>query len=233
MIYDLHLHTCLSPCADDNMTPSNVVGMMSLAGAEVIAVTDHNSARNLVAAKKAADFYNIKLLPGIEVNTAEEIHLLCYFCGIEEALEMGEEIYNSLADISVDTQIWGEQLIVDENDEIVGSLDKLLTLASSYDIYAVKQMTEALGGIAVPAHIDRDSSSLLSIMGFMPVDLDFRIVELTDITRYSEYVKTGVLPPMLDLLESSDAHSLDQLTRNNIPRLAKDHEILKYIRRIK
>ncbi|MEF9866230.1 MAG: PHP domain-containing protein, partial [Oscillospiraceae bacterium] len=102
MLYDLHLHTCLSPCANEDMTPSTVAGMAKLAGADLIAVTDHNSALNLPAAQKACDAYGLRLLPGIEVNTAEEIHLLCYFPSVKAALCMSDIIYSSLPDFEYD-----------------------------------------------------------------------------------------------------------------------------------
>ncbi len=114
LCYDLHLHSALSPCADNDMTPARIAGFLKLSGADVISICDHNSARNLPAAKKACDFYGVKLLPGIETNTAEEIHMLCYFPTVEAALDMGEEIYRTLPDIPVDKEIWGEQLIFDE-----------------------------------------------------------------------------------------------------------------------
>ena len=112
MRYDLHLHTCLSPCADKDMTPATVAGLAKLAGADLIAVTDHNSALNLPAARAACDFYGLRLLPGIEVNTAEEIHLLCYFKTVEAALEYGEALYGALPAFPYDPAVWGEQLVL-------------------------------------------------------------------------------------------------------------------------
>lgn len=226
MFYDLHLHSALSPCADNDMTPSTVVGLMVLAGAEVIAITDHNSARNLPAAKKAAENYNVKLIPGIEVNTSEEIHLLCYFKGVDEALKMGEMIYDSLPDIINDETIWGEQLVIDEEDEVIDKVDKLLSTASGFGIYELVKIVRELGGIAVPAHVDRDTYSLLSVLGFLPDDLDFEIIELQDVTKYAGYVEKGLLPEGLSVISSSDAHSISRLKRDNLPVLGSNNPIL-------
>ena len=229
LFYDLHVHSALSPCADNDMTPAAIAGFLALSGAEVIAVTDHNSAKNLPAVKKACDHYGIRLIPGIEANTSEEIHLLCYFPEIGAALDMGERIYETLPDISADRSIWGEQLIIDENDRVTGRVEKLLTLASGFSIYELKAMTEKLGGTAVPAHADKDSYSLISVMGFLPEDLDFKTVELTRPCGYEEYQKTGVLPGGLNIITNSDAHALTTLTREPLPALGYDHPLTRLI----
>ena len=144
MRYDLHLHTCLSPCADDDMTPATVAGLAKLAGAELIAVTDHNSALNLPAAEAACRAYGLRLLPGIEVNTAEEMHLLCYFKTVERALEYGEALYEALPAFPYDPAVWGEQLVMDEEDRVVRRVERLLTGAARWDVYQAKAACEAL-----------------------------------------------------------------------------------------
>ena len=116
MLYDLHIHSCLSPCGDDEMTPNNICGMAHLAGLEVIAVTDHNAAANLPAVKKVADSFGIMLIPGIEMCTAEDIHLLCYFETVEKCLEFEKTVLDSLPPIKNKKHIYGNQLIRDEND---------------------------------------------------------------------------------------------------------------------
>ena len=229
MLYDLHIHSALSPCADNNMTPAAIMGMMSLAGADVVTISDHNSALNLPAAQKAADFYNLKLLPCIEVNTAEEIHILSYFRRIEDALKMGELIYDSLPDVAVDSLIWGEELVMDEEDVVLMKVGKLLALASGYDIYEIVRMTEEFGGMAVPAHVDRESNSLLSVMGFMPSDLEFRVVEMTDPSRYEDYIQKKLLPEGLKIITSSDSHCMQQLVRDTLPTLEADNPLTELI----
>ncbi|MEG0179765.1 MAG: PHP domain-containing protein [Oscillospiraceae bacterium] len=211
MLYDLHIHSCLSPCADDNMTPCMIAGMAKLAGADVISIADHNSARNLPAAQLCCNAYGIKLLPCIEVNTAEEIHMLCYFPTVKAALAMSDMLYDGLASFEYDGNIWGKQLIVNEDDEIEGTLDKLLTSASALNIYETKAYAEGLGGIAVPAHAEKDSYSLLSVLGFCPSDLDFECIEMRNPCKYEALAQKQFLPANKPIITSSDAHCIDNI----------------------
>ena len=155
MRYDLHLHTCLSPCADRDMTPATVAGLAKLAGAELIASTDHNSALNLPAAEKACREYGLRLLPGLEVTTAEELHLLCYFKTVEAALEYGRELYAALPALPCDPVIWGEQWV-----------RLLYTSLAAADAGGVRQLAlEGAGDVGVEAalhHVD-DALSLIHI----------------------------------------------------------------------
>jgi hypothetical protein len=190
------------------MTPGTVMGLARLAGADFVSLTDHNSALNLPAAQTAAEAYGVKLIPGIEMNTAEEIHLLCYFPTVEKALEMGELIYAALPEYPYDPDIWGRQLVMDAEDNETGAVSKLLTAAASIGIYEAKRLCESLGGLAIPAHADRESFSLLSVMGFCPEDLDFPAFELRRPESYGELVSRGLLPPGREILCSSDAHRM-------------------------
>lgn len=225
MFYDLHMHTCLSPCADDNMTPAAVVGMAKLAGVDAAAVTDHNSALNLPAAMAAARVYGVKLLPGIEVNTAEEIHLLCYFSAVERALEFGERLFAALPELPYDSEVWGRQIVMDEDDRELYDVEKLLSGAVNMSIYECKALCESMGGVAIPAHADKDSFSLLSVLGFCPEDLDFAAFELKDPDSYGELVRRRLLPPDRQIYCSSDAHCLEQIARR--PRELPEGSILR------
>lgn len=208
MRYDLHLHTCLSPCADRDMTPATVAGLAKLAGAHLIAVADHNSALNLPAVQAACRAYKLRLLPGIEVNTAEEIHLLCYFKTVADALEYGRRLYAALPAFPYDPAIWGEQWVMDQHDRVLQKVDKLLTGAVRWDIYRAKAECEALGGIAVPAHADAGSYSVFSVLGLLPPDLGFEAVELQKPQLQAQYEAAGRLPAGLQVLASSDAHCM-------------------------
>lgn len=212
MTYDFHIHSCLSPCADDDMTPANIAGFAKLNGIEAIAVADHNSALNLPAVKRACDAYGVRLLPAIEANTSEEIHVLAYLPTVEAALKMGKVLYKSLPDFPYDREIWGRQLVMDEDDNILEEPGRLLTSATTLDLYEMKALCEALGGIAVPAHIDKDSTSLLSVLGFAPEDLPFQAYEIARPEHtLDKLVASGRFPPGQQLLTSSDAHCLSAL----------------------
>jgi PHP family Zn ribbon phosphoesterase len=211
--YDLHIHTALSPCADNDMTPATVAGMAKLAGLDLIAISDHNSARNLPAAKEACHYYGLKLLPAIEVTSAEEIHLLCYFPSVEAALEMSDAIYDSLPDIKADPEIWGEQLVMDTEDNVIARLEKLLTNSSGFTLYETDRKCRALGGMVVPAHCDREAYSMLSVLGMFPEDIHYDLAEMRHPGNYANLCQKARMPQGLEILFSSDAHSLSQLDR--------------------
>lgn len=225
MTYDLHVHSCLSPCADDSITPADIAGFAKLNGIELLAVTDHNAAENLPAVQQACHAYGVRLLPGIEVNTAEEIHLLTYFSTIEAALEMSELLYRSLPDVPYDSSIWGNQLVMDADDTVILRREKLLTAASSYDIYRVTELCCKMGGIAIPAHVDRDSYSLLSVLGFAPEDIPFEAYEVTRPEHVLQDLwDNGRLPDGCSVLTSSDAHRLEDIAMH--PRVLPENSPL-------
>ena len=212
MTYDLHIHSCLSPCAENEMTPTNIAGFAKLNGIELIGVADHNAALNLPAVEKACKEYGVRLLPCIETNTQEEIHLLTYFSEVEAALEMGRVIYAGLPDFPYDREIWGAQLVMDEHENIIEEPKKLLTSASELNIYEMVALCKKLGGIAVPAHVDKDSYSLLSVLGFAPEDLPFQLYEVKRPEHTLEDLQnTGRLPANIEVLTSSDAHQLSDI----------------------
>jgi len=203
--YDLHIHSCLSPCASDDMTPSNIAGMASIKGLSLIALTDHNSGYNLLAMEKAAAEFDLVFIPGIEVTTVEEVHVLTYFKDTKTAYTFGEMLYNSLPDIANRPGIFGRQIVMDEDDKPVRELPKLLLQATPFSIDDIARMAFEAGGCAVPAHINRDSFSVLSNLGFMPSGL-FNAVE----------VAAGLPCPPVDasllILHSSDAHNLGDIS---------------------
>lgn len=223
--YDLHLHSCLSPCADDDMTPATIAGFAALNGTGLIAIADHNSALNLPAAKTACDAYGVRLLPAIEVNTAEEIHLLTYFKTVEQALQMGRLVWENLPAFPYDRDIWGAQKIMDAEDNCTGECEKLLTAACALDIYQLTAACRELGGIPVPAHVDKDSTSLLSVLGFAPEDLPFEAYEVKRPEHtLAALVDSGRLPAGREILTSSDAHTLAEIPEH--PRILAENSCL-------
>ncbi len=176
--YDLHIHSALSPCADEDMTPNNIVNMSLLKGLDVIAVTDHNSCGNLRAVTEVAGD-RLLVVPGIEVETSEEVHVLCYFPTIEQAERMWELLKEKRLPVKNKPEIFGRQLYMDKEDEIIGEEEYLLVTASALSMEEVFFHTRALGGVPVPAHIDRSSYSVLSNLGFLPPGLDVDAVEIT------------------------------------------------------
>ncbi len=231
MLYDLHIHSCLSPCASDDMTPATIAGIAKLEGADIIAITDHNSALNLPAARAACNEYNLKLLPGIEVTTQEEIHVLCYFNSVETALSFGKMLYSALIILPYDENIWGKQLIMDEHDNVIGKEKTLLSGPVNLNIYEVKKQCEQYGGIAVPAHVDKQSTSITSVLGFMPDDLDFAAMEYMQKEAVEQFIEKGFLPNKKELLISSDAHFIGAIA-SNLQILNENSALLKLIEQL-
>jgi len=207
--YDLHIHSSLSPCADNDMTPNNIVNMSILKGLDVIAVTDHNSCANIQAVLKCAKNTSLLVIPGMEIETAEEIHVVCLFPDSEKASRMQSLVYSRLPDIKNKNEIFGEQIIQNEYDEIIGIEDRLLLNSASISINEVFHIVNhELGGFAIPAHIDRQSNSLLSSFGIMPEDIDIRCVEISDKNNESTLLEKNSKIGSVKKIYSSDAHHL-------------------------
>lgn len=205
--YDLHIHSALSPCGDNDMTPNNIVNMSLLKGLEAIAITDHNSCGNVEAVSKVAQD-RILVIPGMEVTTSEEIHTLCYFPDIESAKDMEAFIKKHLPVIENRPDIFGFQYYMDENDEVLEEEKTLLVTATDLSIYDIQKNTLSRGGIMVPAHIDRSSYSIISNLGAIPPDIDFSTVEITEKNRdvlYETY-------EYYNIITSSDAHYLENIS---------------------
>ena len=215
--YDLHLHSCLSPCADDENNPVDLVMLGALLGIQILALTDHNSGKNLpaffAAAKQVKEEQGIPLLAlgGMELTTAEEVHTLCLFENCEAALAFDRLVEAKLPNIDHRPEIFGRQLLVDEEGEECGEYSKLLIPAADISLYEVRPLVEDLGGICFPAHIDRSSYSLLANLGLFPTDCGFPCFEVADIAKAEELMRLGVVPSSLLPLSSSDAHRLEDL----------------------
>lgn len=203
MFVDLHIHSCLSPCADDDMTPANICGMAHIKGLNAIAVTDHNTARNLPYVKEAADYYHLILLPGIEVTTREEVHMLGYFPTVDAAMEAGEVFSSHLPPMPNRPKFFGHQYIINTDDEVVDEETRMLIGATDLDLQECAQVIHQHGGLAVPAHINRGSNGLLVNLGMMPLEPYFPVVE---VARQLPVAEAAVKDRLV--LYSSDAHQL-------------------------
>lgn len=210
LYYDLHIHTCLSPCGDEDMTPNNIVNMALIKGLDVIAITDHNSAGNVRACIEAAKGTELLVIPGMEVTTTEEIHMIVLFEDVDELFELEKLIYDSMPPIKNKPDIFGREIFMDAEDNETGEEEKLLITACGFDVFSLYKKVSEMGGVIFPAHIDKSSFSILSNLGAIPRELPFRAVEIKNIEKCSEYA--------LDykVIHSSDAHYLwDILEREN------------------
>lgn len=204
LYYDFHIHSALSPCGDNDMTPNNLINMSIIKGLDAVALTDHNACENVRAAAAVAGD-KIIFIPGMEVETSEEVHIVTLFPTADAAEEMQRILVDSSPYIPNRPEIFGNQYIMDENDEICGEIDRMLVTASGLDIYTVVAAAKDLGGIAYPAHIDRESYSVLSNLGFIPPDLDISAVEITEKSRAA---LEGEYSNRYNIITSSDAHYL-------------------------
>ncbi|WIV10572.1 PHP domain-containing protein [Proteiniborus sp. MB09-C3] len=205
--YDLHIHSALSPCGDNDMTPNNIVNMAYLKGLNVIAITDHNSMLNVIPAIEVANMRGILVVPGIEVTTREEVHVLCYFSTIEDGMSFQDLIYDSLPNILNKEEIFGEQLLFDNEDNIVGKIDKMLLSSSKYSIGEIFNLVKIYNGVLVPAHIDKSSFSILSTLGFIPSNIDIKTIEIFDLNRLGDMTK-ALQQEKYRIIKNSDAHYL-------------------------
>lgn len=208
--FDLHIHSALSPCGDSDMTPNNIVNMAIIKGLEIIAVSDHNTAGNLRAVAKAAEGTNLLVVPAMEIETSEEVHLLCLFETIEQAEKMSDIVMSTLF-INNKSQIFGEQTYIDSNDKILGCEQKLLVTATSLSLNETAAKVKELGGIVIPAHIDRSSYSILSNLGFLPDDAGFTTLEISKKADLDSFLMSRPELVNYNIIVNSDAHYLEDI----------------------
>ena len=183
--YDLHLHSCLSPCGDMDMTPNNIVNMAKLLGLDVIALTDHNTSLNCEAA----------------IKVGEEVGVLVISQYVDE----------NRIHIRNKAEIYGRQVIMNENDEELGEIDDLLLPGSFIGMYDAYRKAKEFGGICYPAHIDRDSLSILAVLGEIDPYCGFRTAELADISKLDELRAQHPILDTLNIVTCSDAHYLENM----------------------
>ncbi|NLB36987.1 MAG: PHP domain-containing protein [Clostridiales bacterium] len=212
LFYDLHIHSCLSPCGDNDMTPYNLVNMAKLKGLDIIALTDHNTCANCPAAVKAGQQAGITVVPGMELCTSEEVHVLCLFGDLQGAMDFSEYTQRRIPKIKNRKDIFGEQLIMDSRDNIIGQFDLLLTTAADISVSEVVVTVGSFGGFCCPAHIDRGSYSLISNLGGINSDMGFTAAELTKRADIAEYFNRFPLLKTMRILRNSDAHFLADIS---------------------
>lgn len=203
--YDLHIHSALSPCAEEEMTPVTIVGQAALSGLDFVAVADHNAIGHVPLALRAGEEFGVTVVPAVEVQTREDIHLLCLFATYEELEAFFRRI--PVSERKNRSDLFGEQLYFDEDDNVIGHEERMLLDSAAISCDDVRELAFAMGGIAVPAHIDRDANSMLNILGAVPVE--YPVVELS--SRASEETLAEWSRERLVIVDS-DAHILDDIS---------------------
>jgi hypothetical protein len=218
---DLHVHTVLSPCAEVEMIPPLIVARARELALGVIAVTDHNSAENAAAVIEAAQGLDLKVLPGMEVQTREEVHLLCLFDTVEQALDWQECVYAHLPPLKNREEYFGAQFVVDSTGDYVRSNDRLLLTSTSLSVEEAARGVEQRKGLCIPAHVDRPSFSLLANLGFVPQDVQWSAME---VSRQADVEQLQRKHPSLGgyaFVSSGDAHRLDELSDRTVLTIAQ------------
>lgn len=206
LFYDFHIHSALSPCADDDMTPNNIINMASLKGLDIIAITDHNSILNLDAFDQVAKDKNILFIPGIEIQTIEDIHVICLFENLDSIKSFYDDIKVLYTKYPHNQNKFGNQLIINERDEIISNYDNSLLFSINISLSDLNKKVVEYNGLFIPAHVDKSSYSIISQLGFIPDDINCNALEikyLENAKKYSEKYR---------ILFNSDAHRLKDIS---------------------
>lgn len=211
LFYDFHNHSCLSPCADNDMTPNNIAGMAKLAGLQVVALTDHNASKNCPAFFEAANRMGIIPIAGMELTTAEDIHVVFLFPSLEAALDFDADLQQHRILYPNRVDIFGDQLLMNGEDQIVGTEPHFLTNATDIVYEDTLPMAMNYGGVAYPAHVDRMANGVIAVLGTLPEKPEFRQVEFHDFSKIEEYQSRYEPLRGKQIMFGSDAHYLWQI----------------------
>ncbi len=209
---DLHIHSCLSPCGDLDMSPRRIVKRCREIGLDIIALCDHNSAENTAPTVRFGKKLGVRVLPGMEINSREEVHTLAIFDTVDQALAMQERIYGALNGTNR-PEVFGDQVRANEYDEVEGFNDRLLIGAVDLGLKEIISNVQRLGGLSIASHIDRPSYSLLSQLGFVPPGVPLDAVEVSNPQWMKEEGKDILKDLGLPVVTSSDAHFLADIGR--------------------
>ncbi|MBW6514246.1 MAG: PHP domain-containing protein [Candidatus Syntrophosphaera sp.] len=205
---DLHLHSVLSPCGGLEMSPSGLIARIKALGIDWMAITDHNTLANCPAYYAVAAKAGINFIWGVELQTSEEIHILVYFDAPQAAQTFGNQLYDSLLPLANDTDFFGDQVIIDENENILGMEPKALINSSAWDLSTAVGKARELGGYCVPAHIDAEVNSIIGQLGFLPEEPEFDLFGITAGANPETLLRGHAKLAGKSFLRASDAHYL-------------------------
>jgi len=208
---DLHIHTVLSPCGDLEMSPVNIVKKAKERGIDILGISDHNSTLHAPLIKDLAAKEGIVVMMGAEVTTKEEVHCLCFFETEEKLADFQVYLEQHLPHIPNDTDRFGYQVVVNEAEEIEDEVEWLLISGINQSIDEIEQKVHGLGGLFIPAHINKMQNSIISQLGFIPFDLNVDALELTRHVSKEEFLKKNAYLKGKTFIKSSDAHLIDSI----------------------
>lgn len=210
--YDLHIHTALSPCASDEMTPNNIVNMALLKELDAIAIADHNSSENCRAVMEVAKGNDIQVIPSMELQTSEEVHLLCLFNTICDLLDFQKIVDKNMIIIPNKPAIFGNQWIMNKEDLVVGEKEHMLLSSSGLSLDKTVEIVKRIGGVVIPAHIDRGHNSIIVNLGFIPEKLNFRVLEIYHKDQLEPLKSQYDFLKKYQYIFNSDAHQLGAIS---------------------
>jgi len=213
---DLHIHTCLSPCADLFMTPRNIIEKAASLGINIIAVCDHNSAENIAVTYDIGKKRGITVIPGMEITSSEEVHILALFSSLEHVYNMQEHVYEHLQHGDNDEDAFGMQVVVNEEDEVLGFNKRLLIGSTDLSIDQVVAFIHGFQGIAIASHIDREGFGIIGQLGFIPAETGFDALEISSRTPMDKAAETFSMYRSIPWITSSDAHELEDVGRKTV-----------------
>jgi len=233
LFYDFHIHTCLSPCGDSDMTPNNVVNMALIKGLDAIAITDHNACGNAEAAMQVGREAGLLVIPGMEIESCEEVHIVALFETLDACKQMEAIVQAALPPIQNKPEIFGEQWILNAEDDCIGEETRMLVTACGLSVYDIVEHIHALGGVAIAAHVDKSAYSVISNLGFLPEDLSFDAAELSKNAKSKGWEDTDERLCGLRALHSSDAHYLGDLNEPEHALESEGRQIATVLKQIK
>jgi PHP family Zn ribbon phosphoesterase len=208
---DLHIHTCLSPCADLSMTPRAIVEKAASLGINIIAVCDHNSAENVGVTRDLAKGKGISVIPGMEISSSEEVHILGLFGNLEDTLKVQAIVYESLQPGENDEDRFGMQVVANEIDEVMAFNRRLLIGATCLSVDRVVGLIHEFGGVAVASHIDREGFGIIGQLGFIPPEIEFDALEISSRISIDQALRAFSGYRHIPWITSSDAHRLEEI----------------------
>jgi PHP family Zn ribbon phosphoesterase len=210
-VADLHVHTVASACAEVEMIPPLIVRRAVELGLDLIAIADHHSVENVAAVQEAAQPYGLAVLPGMEVQTREEVHVLCLFDDLDAAWQWQETVWAHLPDLPNREEFFGPQFVVDAEGEHLRTNPRLLQTSTDLGFEEMVRLVEEAGGLPIPAHVDREGFSLLANLGMIPPGAGVVAVELSARTTPQEARRRFPELAGMPLIQSGDAHHLDEM----------------------
>ncbi len=226
--YDLHIHSCLSPCGDDDMTPNNIVNMALIKGLDVIAITDHNSGKNARVVCEIGEALGLLVIPGMEVQTKEEVHVLCYFPNVGDLEAFDDALDSYRLKIPNRPDHFGKQQIMNNEDQCINEYPYALIMSIEISLEQLIRLCKENHGVCVPAHVNKSSNSIFANLGFIPPDLDVKTVETYLKSPLNETLVKGYRR-----IINSDAHYLEHISeRENLIEIDKKEimNVLNYLR---